>query len=312
MFDHTRFSARLALTGLLSISLISCGGSGGDGGNDNNDSDTDTATRSGSVFNEENGIEMANSIAAPLSAFVSSFLAIDNEDEDNVYDAVKNRSSMLRANESFTVDCDSGSMTIEMELDDATQSLSKTVTTYNDCAFDNESTMNGSLTMVATDGDLSSDNVSVAISFDNLNMTSETDTANLHGSLDMVTFSDETTSYLQVSGSDLTMTENGEIVRFSNFDFSAMSDDIEESFSIGGSGVVGHGDDSIETIIDPPLTGATDTGIETGMVTMNADDGSYLIIDADTGNPDTFSYTIFDGSTTSTGERNWTDTDLSM
>lgn len=204
------------------------------------------------------------------------------------------------------LDCQSGN--IRTRGLDNPENFRATIT-FNNC--DNEGVLtNGSVSVSgrvlqeSQNSDFGSANV--AVTFNNLRVSGQ-ESASVNGDISIDVEDDAQQFRLNITGNVITTMSDGQTNTLRNYRL-AMSE--IQGLSTASLDMVlhssKHGSITFET--STPLTGnETDDNPTSGKFTMTHSDGSYLIIDADSGNPDTFSYTVFNGSSTTSGDTQWSE-----
>lgn len=112
---------------------------------------------------------------------------------------------------------------------------------------------------------------------------------------------------LTMAGNALTTIADGQTNTLSNYEI-AMAEILGESTLSLNMTLHSSQHGSIVFKTDSPLRGdAFSDNPPSGKFTMTHSDGSYLIVDADNGDPDTFAYSVFNGSSITSGNRDWTE-----
>ena len=302
-----------ALAIACSIALVGCGGSGGESedvlGGPVNAGDTanpsDVATdpdmelapveATGSFFNATDGVRFASSLGENLSSILASALGATSGGGGSATGAdVVARTTR----EDFVEPCDSGSISSSFNSD-ASGEVGVSSIVFNNCTFDGQ-TSTGSISIQSS---ASGNSENLVLEFADFGSTGPQGDSFIDGDIN-VAISDDLSS--SISGTQLTMTADGETTVFSNFELTTASDDVSGNSTVGGMATIASTTDgTIEFSLIPAFSGPADGFPTVGTLNLSHSDGSFLIIDANTGDPDTYSYTVSgDGSVTS-GEGRW-------
>ena len=296
----------------LIAALIACSGGSSGGGSG--------TTQDLIAIDQENGQQIASAGLSGTSAVQDQSDSTDFLDTSSGTSAVTRSIAMARqilnrATQSFTLECDSGSITLtandandSQELD-AGDSLS---VTFNDCVETEDGKTNRSngrfvLTINSISADGNSSNATA--DYQDLTIVEDGETASIDGKM---------TVDVQVNGDVETITVSGNRVDFSDenetgslIDFTfrtttntqtlAWSESINteiQSSEIGG-----------RVIVTTPteLQGMGENYPDTGEIVFTGSQGSYTSLNADTGDNDTVLVTVFDGSVTNSDTVNWDD-----
>ena len=279
---------------------------GATGGNDTGGSDTG-GPGSASFFNDQSTFSFAESLGGRLSRLFSVGLgAFDDEDPSG--------KRFILATQNFTEECPGGgSIDLSQTTDDLTGELTAAGIEFENCV-DGSETSDGGITISGSALSDNADSGTVSINIDNFSVTGA-DPVAMNGEINASTtlVGDETTA--TVNGSGLTLTAEGETITFSNYSVTAVSNDTTGAATLSASLTVNSSvDGTIAMNINPPLAApddSTDFPL-TGTIVMTHSDGSSLTINADTGNPATFSYTVTENGATTSGTANWADTDIDL
>lgn len=203
------------------------------------------------------------------------------------------------------LDCQSGN--IRVRGFDNPENFRATLA-FNNCDNDGVLT-NGSLTVSGSiqeellDSDYGSANVTVI--FNDLRMNGQ-ESASINGDISIDFVDNAQQLLLNIGGNAMTTVSDGQTNTISNYQLAMSEDQGQTTMTLDMTlHSTEHGSITFET--NTPLTGDNPSS---GMFTMTHSDGSYLIVDADNGNPDTFGYTIFNGSSTISGDTPWSEFDV--
>jgi hypothetical protein len=295
---------------VVPVLLTACGGGGS---SDSSFPAINTGTGDGftgggdTFFNDTDGLKFADSIGGSFNAIFDAIFA--GFDQDTTAAAGTFNQRIKRAAQTETAQCDtSGSISVTSNVNDATGELTSLTMSFNNCSTDGN-VANGSMTLSITG---TQTNSSVTMSFNNFTTTDGTDTSSLQGTINVSVAESGSLMTSTISGSTFTMASAGETVTFSNYNMTSVINDATDAASLsGGATIATSSDGTLVMSIDPALQ--TDGSADyptSGTLSWVHSDGSQLLIDADTGNVDTFNYTINDGGSVSSGVGNWADTDL--
>lgn len=282
---------------------------------DNTGTDTITGGANTSFFNDESGVAFANDIGSDISRiFSSAFSAIPLLLGSTQGDLAPR---LARANQSGTEACfTSGTVDYSFITDDATGSPQSASINFNNC---NEEGIisTGGFAMTFT-GDFEGDSGSFNVTFSDFTVSGDGEVSMINGAVGMSvsTVGDSTTATIQ--GDSLSMSSTGgdedSSVTFSNFQLTSATNDTTGDSSLSGQSDILTPEGSLNISINPAfqVTGDADFP-SSGVVTMNASDGSSLQIDADTGNPATYNFFVTDqGGSVSSGTANWADSGIDL
>jgi len=206
----------------------------------------------------------------------------------------------LVEDDTAAAECDSGSISTSVETD-ANDNPESASIVFNDCVISGQTTT-GSLAISTSSLD-GPEIVTIEIA-DFATSGPEGDSS-VDGVITLITQGE---SSLLVDSTLLTLTAGDETVVFSDLSFDASADDIAGTVTIGGQTTIASSSDgSIELLLDPAFSGPEDGNPAIGVLTLTHEDGSSLVIDANTGDPDTFAFTINDNGSISTGIGQWDD-----
>ncbi len=256
-------------------------------------------------FNDQSGFAVADLIAGRFSGMFSSASAVLPEDSLAVSNDRMRRNTLAVATEN--VACDSGSMSMSLSTNDRTSSIEGASVSFNQCKFDSE-VVNGSVSVSGSALDSEEFEGVLNVSFNNLRMAG-TETFAIDGDLSASLGTVGSRSTMGLSGSALTISAPGETTTFGNYRVTAIEDSASGLSQLSG-GMEFHSsvDGSLSVQVAPALVMSDSAEYPaSGKITMTHSDGSSLVIDADNGDAATFSYVINDGSTTVSGNGNWSD-----
>ncbi len=293
---------KLAVTVLPAVAatLSACGGdssSGIDG--------VTTPTTTTPFFNDQAPLDFANAMGGKMNNLISPTLS--------VFTGTSATASFKRgvlATEMMTLNCQSGTASMQETTDDATFETTALSASFNNCSSGTE-TINGSISISGSGLAENADAGSVSLVIDNFTV-SGTAPASVDGSvqLSVTVAGDETTATVQ--GPGLTMTSDGETISFTNYAMTVINNAATDAVSAQGTMTMASSiDGTITMSINPALETPDQSTNEypvSGTIALTHSDGSSLTINADTGNPQTFSYVVNDGSATVSGSGNWDDT----
>lgn len=258
-------------------------------------------------FNDVDGIKFADSIGGSFNTILDAVFSGFDQDTSIASGTFTQR--MRRAAQTETTQCESsGSITVISTINDSTQELSGISMNFNNCVSGSSQT-NGGLSLALSG---SEPNITVAVSFNNFNTIENGDTSSLDGEISISVSESGSQINTTISGSSFTLASAGETVSFTNYTLNSVVNDITDAASISGGATIVTGAGSLSMSINPALsTNGEDDYPTTGIIEWMHTDGSSLLIDADTGDVNTFSYSVSDGAAVSSGVSNWSDTDVS-
>ena len=230
-----------------------------------------------------------------------------------------------RASSSFSEDCDGGgSMKFTVndrnnnEELDAGDSVS---VTYSNCAMVDEfdgtrSIMDGSTSfrinsMSGTDSSNSSINVTLEINKLTLTETSSNETVYVDGDINLATSTNNDSAELSISGSKIEFNDSEEFGLIRDYDMQQSWNVSTEQWTQSLNAKLASTDieGQIEITTPVPLQGKGDSYPIIGTTTVTGANGSYVSLNADTGNNETLILTIFDGGTSVSEEVFWSELD---
>lgn len=184
--------------------------------------------------------------------------------------------------------------------------------TFNNCNNDGvltngSLTVNGSIQEELLDSDYGSANV--AVTFNDLRMSGQ-ESASINGDISIEFLENAEQLIFNIAGTALTTVSEGQTNTIRDYQLAMSEDQGQTTMTLDMTlHSTEHGSITFET--NTPLTdNIAGDHPSSGMFTMTHSDGSYLIVDADNGNPDTFGYTIFNGSSTISGDKPWSEFDM--
>lgn len=260
-------------------------------------------------FFNESSMDSLSSLGDTTSNWISDLSKVIPEDSTTA----KSSSTPTRVRSIMASDpqwdCQSGN--IRARGLDNPENFRATIT-FNNCNNDDVLTngsisISGRISQESTNSDFGSANV--AVTFNNLQMTGQ-EAASINGDISIDLADSAEQFRLGIAGNAMTTVSNGQTNTLRNYRL-AMSDSQGQSTVSMDMTLhsTEHGSIMFET--NTPLTGnSTDDNPSSGKFTMTHSDGSYLIIDADNGDPNTFGYTIFNGSSTTSGSKPWSEFDV--
>ncbi len=256
-------------------------------------------------FFNDSTMQSLNELSASSSSWIadlSKALPIDQAKAS----APSNRARTIMAVDQTQLDCGSGNIRASGNNDPA--NLSATIS-FNKCANDGVVT-NGAIRLNGAfrEGSLETSYVSAYFNVDIDNLTlSGQESATIHGDIAIDLIENPQQFVLSVAGDALTTVADGQTNTLSNYQFSISEAQEKVSASLNMT-LHNNQHGSLVLRTDSPLS--SDINAEypaSGKLTLTHSDGSYLIIDADNGNPESFAYTIFNGSSSTSGNTLWTD-----
>lgn len=298
---------------VVPVLLSACGGGGSGGSFPGSNSSVETGTGDGftgggaTFFNDADGIKFADSIGGSFNAIFDAIFAGFNQDATTASGTLNQR--VKRAAQTDTTQCSTGgSISVTSNINDATGELTSMSMSFNNCSSEG-SVANGSMSLSMTGTETNS---TVTMSFNNFTTTDGSDTSSLSGTISVSVVESGSLMTSTISGDTFTMASAGEAVTFSNYNLTSVINDDTDAASIsGGATIATTSDGTLVMSIDPALqTNGNEDYPVSGTIGWVHSDGSQLLIDADTGDVNTFNYTIHDGATVSSGVGNWADTDV--
>lgn len=299
---------------MMSLALASCGGGGGSGdGGDTGTSDATTGngTTGGSdggtggsdggttgqegaaFFNDGSGVSFANGLGTTISRiFTFGFGGADG---------------LPSTNETF--ECDTGSVTSYTETDDATGQPTGGGLDYNDCVQDGISA-SGSLSFSGVQGDENGTST-LTMTFSEFTVNDNGEVASIDGTINITISVVDGVQNFTVSGPSLDLMDSQGALSFNNYSMTINLSTATGEQSLSAMASITDESGTIELNVDPAFViGGEFLYPATGEISMVHSDGSSLLINADSGDPETFLYTISDGSSVNSGEQRWDETDL--
>jgi len=305
----------IALAIASSVALVGCGGAGdsfpegvsptaaGAGSGSGSSSGGN-----GSFFNDQDGVSYATNMGTTLSDIVSRALGSTSKGFSAAQDEAAFNDDPLNGatsgQSSNTVEqCDSGTVSSSFVLDQS-DNLESASIVFNNCVIAGQ-TSTGTMTFTTSS---SGNTETINITFDDFASSGPDGNSLIDGGLSM-TMNGEASS--SISGTQLTMVADGETTVFS--DFGLYVSDSAGNASVGGQATIASSvDGTIQFSIDPALSGPSDGYPVIGTLSMVHSDGSALSINANTGNAETYNYSITNNGSTTTGTGNWADEDLAI
>lgn len=260
-------------------------------------------------FFNETTMESISGFGDITTSWLSDLSKVVPTDTAEVASAPSSKVRSVMAVDQSQLDCETGN--IRASGIEALQNIRATIT-FNSCNNDGVVT-NGSIAINGSisEGSLESNDVSanVALAFNNLSLSGQ-ESATVNGDVTIDIINNAQQFMLNIAGNAMTTVSNGQTNTLSNYQL-AMADAQGQSTVSLDMTLHSSEHGSIVFNTNTPLSGnETDDNPSSGKITMTHSDGSYLIIDAGNGNPDTFSFTIFNGSSTTSGSRDWTELDV--
>lgn len=291
----------------LSVAMVGCGDDGSSIVNMNAQGVPTAPTVSdvpsdGSFFNAEAGVDFASVLGGSLStlssrALGSSTSAFGDASQTN------DPTSGLYFDDTSVEACDSGSVSSSIGTN-ANDELENASIVFNDCVTDGQ-TASGSMAFSAQS---SGTTETLSISFDDFAVSGSDGYSSMDGDFSLSISEDLSAS---ISGSTFTLVADGETTVFSNYSLNTAVDPDTGASSMGGQAVITSSQDGqISFVISPAFESTGEENPTSGVMSMTHADGSQLIIDAGTGDPATYAYTINGGGAISSGIGNWADEGL--
>lgn len=261
----------------------------------------------GAFFNDQDGLDFANSLGGNLSRLFSA--ALGGSSGAIARNPQSESGISVRAVSNETSTCDTGSVAATTVTDDGTGELTSLDLVFNNC--NNGGTVASGGVGLVTSGSGSSQQID--LTFNNFATADQTSSSSINGSISMSGSDTGSGSSFNISGPELTMQTNEETVSFRNYSLSASNDFNTGASSLGmNANISSSVDGDVSISIDPPLTVIDDTYDypTSGRIQMVHADGSALDINADNGDASTFDYNVTSNGSTTSGTEKWEDSDL--
>jgi len=264
-------------------------------------------------FNDDAGFSFANTMGGGFSnAFDAIFGGLGAGSGATASSGIATRSGLsarlsARATESETSACDGGgTASYSITTNDTTMELTSFALAFNNCVTDG-AVSNGSVSFSITGTEA---NPVISMTFNNF-VTVENGVSNSINGNVRVTVTESANGAISttIAGSQITMVADGETITYSNYSL-VSSQDSAGNASVSGTATITTVDGTLVMTIDPPLVTGISDYPETGTINWSHSDGSSLEINADTGDAATFSYTVNDGVTVTSGIATWAETDV--
>ncbi|MBX2838600.1 MAG: hypothetical protein KTR35_17205 [Gammaproteobacteria bacterium] len=315
----SKYGIGLAALLTSALALVACSDSDGDnpevdGGSTATDGGSNAGTDGGSggggqgpYFDADEGYDFANDLGASLSRLFS--VGLGGAGSSGLDASGSMQEFINRARSEDTIVCDSGSVTVYTDTDDSTGNITSSGYIYNDCVIDGIGS-NGEVTVSGFESE-NGESASFTIIFDEFTSIDGAEIASIDGSVSVSFSGDDNGFNYGMSGPSLTLVDSEGTLVFTNFSMTASASSSTGQQSLQASATISDNNETITITINPALAyGSSDLYPTTGQIVMTHSDGSSLAINADNGNPETFSYTVSDGSTVVSGEEFWYNTDL--
>jgi len=266
---------------------------------------TPTADGRGEFFNAEAGIDFASYLGSSLSSVtnraVGSSSTVFGEASQN-----DDPASGIYNDDTSVNQCDSGSVSNSVGTGSNDQ-LENASIVFNNCVIDGQTT-SGSMSFSSSS---TGNTENLSISFDDFASTGPEGNSSMDGDIVISINEDFSAS---IGGSRLTISDDSDTTVFSNYNLTAQSDSQTGATSIGGQATIASTENGeISFQISPAFSAeASEENPTSGVLTMVHSDGSSLLIDAGTGNPDTYAYTISGGGSVTSGVGSWDDEDFEV
>lgn len=312
----------------LTLALAACGSGGSSSGGDSvNGIDTSLVNEAPLQITNENSRDIASrgvnqSQSLDKDADPSDFLTTDSRTRlvakavTSAY--VKTDGFSARKTESQSADCDiSGSVKVSVSdrNDDGVMDNGDSMTLdYNKCitGYDDEtSTTDGKVVITINSLSEESNEVDIKLDFDALTMSDDDGKNVLDGDIGFSSSANDTVVSFSIDGNKLAFSADGEIGIMQDFNFTlTMNGDTSawtQSQNVIYAGTDVDGKIVVETLITMQGVGGSHPSV--GQVKISGANGSYMLIDADSGDANTVILTTFDGSSATTEELNWNELD---
>jgi len=231
----------------------------------------------------------------------------------------KSSNLITKATQSSSTDCDSGNSTFNLvdvndnEEFDQGDSLS---INYNNCVErmdDTTLTMSGSFSIKLNKLIEDPLDVSILVSMDKLTFEGDQGSrAYIDGGFTLSAQSDNNISSFGFRGSKFEVNSDDSFGLIEDFNMQASLDESNDSWSQTAKATITSTELNGKIIVTTisPLVGSGDNNPHTGSLRIDGAQGSYVIIDADTGDVNTANLIINDGSSTTSKIVNWSEISL--
>ncbi len=325
---------------LMVLTLLACGGGNSDnGGSPEGNVSNNTVMGTGEdgsgntdvdstpiAINQENGLDIASAVLSGIYTVgdreetIDLISGIDTTQTANKFvTAVVARAGGIdsRSVENFTLACDSGSIaysTNDVNNDGELDTADTVSINFNNCVVTDAEdgtvfTSNGAVALQINSISADGASVNAAATYTNLVLSEDDYSSSINGSmtLDVQTTVDTTIS--TISGEKIDFIDDDATGILNNFSLSESFNEQTEVWTesheaIMASTVIG-GQVIIKSITE--FQGVGDDFASTGELKIEGADGSFVALNADTGNVDTVLITISDGGATTSEEINWDD-----
>jgi len=215
------------------------------------------------------------------------------------------QANMGNGGNTSTENCDSGSISSSFAVD-AMGNLNDGSIVFNNCVVAGE-TSSGTITFTSSSSGATE---SININFADFGTSGPSGTSSINGGVSLVVSDDGNFSLF---GTNITFVADGETTVFSDFAFDVGVDLTTGATSLSAqANIASSTDGTIQFAIDPAFVASGDGYPTIGMLNLTHSDGSALTIDANTGNPATYNYSITSDGATTTGVGNWDDEDFTL
>ena len=281
-----------------SVVLVGCGGDS-DSDLDAGSFTADAVPSQGTFFNDQDGLRFARDMGFNLSSVVTKAFESTSSGLSNAA-ANDDPTSGIYNDDTSVEQCDSGSVSSSVGTN-ANNELENASIVFNNCVIDGQTT-SGSMSFSAT---MPGNSDVLVIEFAEFGSTGPQGDSFIDGGLTMSINDDLSSS---VSGSELTLIADGDSTVFSDFAINTEFGSDDNTASFDGQGTITSSvDGSVEISISPAFSGPADGNPTRGVLTMVHEDGSSLTINANTGNPDTYAYTVNGDGVVTSGVGRWDD-----
>lgn len=231
---------------------------------------------------------------------------------------VKTDGFSLRKTETNTSDCDiSGSLTIsvnDVNNNETPDSGDSITLDYNKCTSgytnDTSSTDGKVVIRFSKFSEQSNEtDIDISIDFDALTMISENEKSVLDGDIGFSSTKKNNIISMTIDGNKLVFSSGAEVGILQNFDMTLTMNESTNAWTQVQNTIYAGTDINGKIVVETLLTmqGVAAGNPTVGMVKISGANGSYMTIDADSGNSKTLILTTFDGSTTTSDELYWTE-----
>lgn len=308
------------------IALTACGGGGSDGGSSSSNINTSPI-----LVTRDNGKQIASTGATGVQSvgeagrensdtgkdFLSSGVA---PTADSLARLVLKKSPSLatRATQSDSADCDGGGslkVTVVDRNDNQEMDSGDSVTAkFSKCVIgdsDGQFTVNGSGSMTVNNlsDNGASSNADITIEFNDLAITESKEVASIDGDMRMVASFENNTANFSISGNKMEVNDTEEYGLIKDYSMQQSWNEMTNIWNQTVNATIASTDMNGQVVIttQTPLQGTGDNYPDTGEMKFEGANGTYVSLNADTGDNSTVNMIIFDGSATISDEIPWSE-----